>query len=335
VEDLRIKLFTHTDMDGVSNAIIANLAFGKENVDIEYCNYNDVNEKVKNFYIGADKNHYDRVFITDISVNEEVANIIDYYEDGGRCYAITTLLDHHPTALFLNDYTWAYVGTEEVLQWEDAGLQIHKVCGGYLFLTYLMYNAFDFKEIKKLGELQNLCVFIEQVRKYDTWEWKTFYQDEIPKQLNDLLYIYGRERFIDRVTDKILNGKFEFDKTDLLLLELEQDKITNYIEKKNKELIKKAFKPNIDSPIYSVGFVFAENYISELGNKLAEANTDLDFVVIITNGKTISYRGIKDTIDLGKDVASIFGGGGHPKSAGSQISEELKLQMIHNAFGFE
>ena len=39
-----IKLFTHTDLDGVGCAILAKLAFGEE-VDISYCNYDDINER--------------------------------------------------------------------------------------------------------------------------------------------------------------------------------------------------------------------------------------------------------------------------------------------------
>ena len=45
----KIKLFTHTDLDGVGCAILAYLAFGRENVDVEYCNYDDVDEKVETF----------------------------------------------------------------------------------------------------------------------------------------------------------------------------------------------------------------------------------------------------------------------------------------------
>lgn len=38
---MKIKIFTHTDLDGVGCAIIAYLVFGKENVDVDipikYC----------------------------------------------------------------------------------------------------------------------------------------------------------------------------------------------------------------------------------------------------------------------------------------------------------
>jgi oligoribonuclease NrnB/cAMP/cGMP phosphodiesterase (DHH superfamily) len=46
---MNIKLFTHTDLDGVGCAILAYLAFGKENVAVEYCNYDDIDLRVSQF----------------------------------------------------------------------------------------------------------------------------------------------------------------------------------------------------------------------------------------------------------------------------------------------
>lgn len=45
---MKIKLFTHTDLDGVGCAVLAYLAFGYENVDVEFCSYDNVNQKVSN-----------------------------------------------------------------------------------------------------------------------------------------------------------------------------------------------------------------------------------------------------------------------------------------------
>ena len=43
-----IKLFTHQDLDGIGCAILAQLTFGK-NVDITYCNYDEVDSLVKEY----------------------------------------------------------------------------------------------------------------------------------------------------------------------------------------------------------------------------------------------------------------------------------------------
>ena len=50
-------------------------------------------------------------------------------------------------------------------------------------------------------------------------------------------------------------------------------------------------------------------------------------------GCTVSYRTVKEDIDLGKDVASLFGGGGHPKAAGSEFSQTIKLKIVGKIFG--
>lgn len=318
---MRIKLFTHNDLDGVGCTILSYLTFGKDNVSVDHCGYNDINEKVKEFVVAENYKNFDYIYITDISISEEVAELIQTTEK-------FQLLDHHPTALNLNKYEWCTVQIEN---------NNEKTSGTRMFFDYLLSKGFlQNSKTYKIDGCYNLKCFVENVRKYDTWLWKTKYNDEEPKMWNDLLYIMGRDEFIESILYRVVSYScFDFCDFDLKLLKYRQNDINNYIEKKNKELVKKGFKPNDSSPLYYVGFVFAENYISELGNNLAEMNTDLDFIIIITNGKTISYRGIKDTIDLGKDVASVFGGGGHPKAAGSQISEELKLKMIHSAFGFE
>lgn len=43
--------------------------------------------------------------------------------------------------------------------------------------------------------------------------------------------------------------------------------------------------------------------------------------------------GILAKLAFGKDVASIFGGGGHPKAAGSEFSQSIKLKVIEEIFG--
>lgn len=296
--DMNIKLFTHNDLDGIGCGILAILAF--DDVDIEYCTYGDINGKVSEFLKENKYNNYDHIYITDISISLDLAKEIDKMQEK------FTLIDHHPTALDLNNFSWCTVEVEN---------KNGKNSGINLFHSYL--------KNKKLNK-QNVIEFVEIVRQYDTWEWATIYDNDIPKKWNDLLYIYGTEKFVAKIVKKLKNkDTFVFTQTDLLLLELEEDKKKQYIKKKTKELIEKNIKG------YHVGIVFAEQYISELGNYLAKNNSQLDFIILIGN-KTISYRGIKD-IDLGK-FAKQFGGGGHPRASGSQICIEKQIEYIEKLF---
>ncbi len=109
-----IKLFTHTDLDGVGCAVLAKLAF-KDEVDIEYCNYDEINEKVLE-YINQNDNKIP-IYITDISVKEELAKLLDKRGN-------VQLLDHHPTALELNKYSWCRVMVEDLSGLKTSGTKM-------------------------------------------------------------------------------------------------------------------------------------------------------------------------------------------------------------------
>ena len=69
-------------------------------------------------------------------------------------------------------------------------------------------------------------------------------------------------------------------------------------------------------------------YTSELGNTLVKRHPELDFIVMIDMGeKSVSYRSVKDNIDLGKNVAAKFGGVGHPKAAGHFFGVRNKIDI--------
>lgn len=297
-----IKLFTHTDLDGVGCAILAKLAFGEE-VDIEYCDYENVNEKVSE-YVNTNEDNFSYIYITDISVNEEIAKLLDVR--GG-----VHLLDHHPTALNLNKYPWCKVMVENL-----NGL---KTSGTEMFYHWLGMNR---------GLNKSLNRFTEVVRNYDTWRWKELGEEGlICKQINDLLYLYGRDRFITWCISAIHDQVFpRLYASDELVLKIKQNEIDEYIKEKDEKMFTSSMCGHV------CGFVFAEKYFSELGNRLCQIHPEIDFVAMIDMNGTVSYRTVKENIDLGEDVARQFGGGGHPKAAGSQFSNEIKMKVIENIF---
>ena len=299
-----IKLFTHTDLDGVGCAILAKLAFG-DKVDIEYCNYDEINSKVEEFF---NKGSECECHITDISINDELAYRIN---DSGKKYQ---LLDHHPTALRLNKFYWCDVRIENA----DTHIQ---TSGTELYYKWLVKNHY-------LEDRDVLNRFVELVTNYDTWRWSTLGEDGfICKQVNTLLYIYGRDRFIDWcILDISINLFPRLRDSDRLILEIEQRTIDDYVEAKNKQL----FIGDLCGR--TCGFVFAEKYFSELGNRLCQMHPEIDFVAMIDMDGKVSYRTIKDDINLGEDVAKQFGGGGHLKAAGSQFSKETRMDIIKKIF---
>lgn len=319
----KIKLFTHTDLDGVGCAILAYLAFGRENVDVEYCDYSNVDEKVCEFASMALDRNYDMVFITDISISEKTAEYLiqapEYLLNRWR------LFDHHATALGLNKYDWC-----KVKIWYDDGIP---TSGTELFYEYLTYHAYICPANTTETVLKNINRFVEIVRDYDTWRWKEELGEEgiICKQVNDLFYIYGRDEFIAWTIAKItLRRSFpDLDPVDVIVLKQNQRDIDIYVEQKDKQL-----KILMDYSGREYGVVFAERYFSELGNRLCEIHPELAYIAMfdICNGK-VSYRTIRDDIDLGGEIAHSFGGGGHRKAAGSTFdADDIQVTVLGELF---
>lgn len=318
---MKVKCFVHTDLDGVGCAILAYLAFGRENVDVEYCDYGDIDGKVREFYLSDVDKQYDDIYITDILIDEENATWIeDLVRSGERWH----LFDHHATALGLNKYDWCEVSVMN----NTLGI---KTSGTELFYTYLRrHEQFDHLSANVIG---NIDEFVDIVRDYDTWRWKELGKEGIVcKHVNDLFYIYGREKFIDWALGQILTLKFYrgisvfpiYSEKDMALLDQKQKDIDIYVEEKNKQLIEK-----VDEFGHVYGIVFAERYFSELGNRLCEMNPDIEYVAMVDICEgTVHYRTIREDVDLGGEIAHAYGGGDHKKAAGSKFDRKAIMAEL-------
>ena len=298
---MRIKLFTHTDLDGVGCYIALADAFGESNIDVVFCDYHNVNERVEKF-LNDPVEGYNIVLITDISVNENVAEMIDNQDS----YEFM-LLDHHKTAEDLNKYDWAYVVSSDSKGKTSGTSMVSDVFIG-----------------DKVTRSEAHLAFIETVRRYDTWEWSTIYNDEHAKQTNDLLDIYGRKDFIEMYLEKLQKGDMSFTGPQQLVLELRQREIDGYIKSKEKTMQVMI----VDG--LRVGLVFNERFSSEMGNVLSEKHPELDLIAMANIDRgTISLRTIHDDVDLSV-FAKRYAGGGHPKAAGMPLfprSKEMVAMM--------
>ena len=314
-------VFSHTDLDGIGCAILAYLAFGRDNVDVEYCNYDDVDGKIREFYLCGNPEEYDAIYITDISVDEEVAAEIDSLVKAGQNWK---LFDHHATALWLNEYEWCTV----MVRHHYSGI---KTSGTELFSMHLFENEqFDHYDAHTIA---NIGFFVDIVRDYDTWRWKELGEEGIVcKQVNDLFHIYGREKFIDWAINQIQGIDYvsplqtfpSFSVTDKALLEQKQREIDIYVESKDNQLVEK-----IDQFGHTYGVVFADRFISELGNRLSEMHPELNYIAMIDiSHGTVSYRTTSENIDLGGEIAHSHGGGGHRKAAGSQFDISVVRDLV-------
>ncbi|KMJ59541.1 oligoribonuclease [Bacillus sp. LL01] len=301
-----IHLFTHNDLDGVGCGILAKLAF-KEKVKVHYNSVGSLNYQVADFMEEATPQH--QIYITDLSVNEENAQKLDYFvkQLGGK----VQFIDHHKTALHLNEYDWAAVTVE----YEDGRL----TSATSLFYEHLLDN-----ELISRGEA--LDEVVELIRQYDTWEWD-HNKNTKAKRLNDLLYMISIDDFEERMLQKLSNAvRFDFDDFETQILDMEEQKLERYLRKKRREIVQ---KPVGDK---WVGIVHAESFLSEIGNTLGKENPHLDYIAMINMGnKRISLRTIHDDVDVSQ-VAGKFDGGGHAKASGCTLNEQAYKLFVAEAF---
>lgn len=307
-----IYLFTHTDLDGVGCAILAKLFFADEPC-ITYCDYGDIDHKVKTLLNNAEILHSeDKIFITDISISKELAKRIE----ASSLECAIKLFDHHATAEPLNEFSWCKVrATDE----EDHDL----TCGTKMFYDHLVHQYGDLYK-------NSLCDFVDFVRQWDTWTWKnTGERGRAAKYMNDLLDIRGRYDFINHFVHQFqTKGYCYLDDIDKMLLEIRQKEIQEYIHEKSQQM------QNAHWGEYNVGIVFADRFISELGNQLCELYPEIDFIAMINiANQKVSYRTIHDDINLAA-FAQRYGGGGHPKAAGSQFTEDVLKETIEKIFDY-
>ena len=310
-KESRIKLFTHNDLDGIGNEILAKLAFDYVDVTIVR-NPAEASLEFDEFLFHELHKDYDHIFITDISISEDVAKKVDSLN-----LQNLTLLDHHSTAMYLNKHPlWAKV---EVVR---NGIPMS---GTHLFYELLnAHKLFD----GMWGE-KALEIFVEKIRRYDTWEWKDKYFDTTASDLNNLFWLYGREKFVNTYVNRFNSlQQFSthrdvwvemFSDTDKLVLDMNREEKKAYFIRKEKEMIVSTYNG------YKVGIVYADRFISELGNHLSEMYSNLDYVALIDIGKCkVSLRTIHDDIHLGEEIAKKFGGGGHSKASGFSFHPDLK-----------
>lgn len=305
----KVRLFTHNDLDGYAAYITARCYFPKEDIFVEYCTHENIDDRLEHFMKTINYG-VDYVFITDIAMKTiETANKI------AICDALmedvtVKLLDHHEDALFLNNYSFGKVEVERDGEF---------ICGSMLFYDYLI-NELHFPKNDTLAQ------WLKLVNDYDTWLWEDKYHYELPKLWNELFFFYERNLFVENTLKKIQRKNLDFSNIEKMYLDLEHGKQKQYV----KSRVKNSFLKEILG--YKCAIAFGEQYINELATGLYEEYPESEIQIIIT-GKNISYRSRnKDLcIDL-NDFASHFNGGGHKNAAGSPITIEMREAYLNLLF---
>ena len=305
--DKKVKLFTHDDLDGIGCGVLGEAAYG-ENISIDYCTNSDINTRFRAFVESGEYQNYDRIFITDINLDAQNAALID-----SLMAKKTMLLDHHPTAMFLNDYDWAFVDT--TLPGTDI-----KTSGTELFFKQLeAERALDWRLPYK--------EFAELVRDYDTWRWTTPEgKGQICKDYNDSMHLYGKANFVQIVGERLRDGSLELTETDRILLDVDRRRRDAYCDAKLQNVMVAQMGP------YTCGVVFADTYVNDLAHHVMNHHPEIDFVAVVDPGGNVALRTKREDLDLGQEIAKPLGGGGHPKAAGFQFDPQKTQFLVQDIF---
>lgn len=243
-------LFSHCDMDGIGAGIVFKKMFGLAS-EVHYLGYNSINDRIKHrLHQLRASGETPTIYMVDISVNEEVANILDAYPGEKH------LLDHHESAKWLNKYRWATVDTSS--------------CGTKLLFEYVPY-------LQK-GVLAEYTEFVHHVNDYDLW----IHEHSLSKELNRLFYILG----IDRFESRMLNDpKPDFTDTEVLLLTLEDEAFEKYTNKVDRAMAQYEWN---GEPFCGIAYV--DRFQSEVAHELMDRNDLEMVALVDINARKVSLR---------------------------------------------
>ena len=306
---MKVLLFTHkNDIDGMGNAILARLAF--RDVKYELCGTFELTEKVLGYYNDGSIYDYDKVFVTDLCLEDPVLSRIAQDE---RLKDKILNFDHHKTFACEKYTKHSFVN---VLVSDEKGL----CCGTSLFYNHLVSNGLIDKDNLAIKE------FVELTRQHDTWEWKNIYNNEKARYLATLFDVVGCNGYIDLMTDKLKSNicdSFEFNEFEKLLI----DNRLIQIEEKMKVYANKVIYKDILGLRAGINFITYE-YRNELAQYFKDNNFDIDFAMMIAlDPGVVCYRSVKNDVRV-RDVAEYFGGKGHDKAASNPITDETEKKLV-------
>ena len=303
----KILLFTHkSDIDGMGEIILSKIAFGE--IDYIMCtNVDNLGIKIMEEYNKGTLYNYETIYITDLSVKKDVADILFNDE---KIKDRIFLFDHHASAI-----------EEGLLEYKNCTIKVEdekeKLCATQIFYEYLKEKGF-------ISSKNIIDEFVELVRREDTYDWKKlgdFKANELAMLFNEI----GPEKFVKRMLNKInKKDSFEFDEEETEIIEDKKKGIENAVQKYTKYLK----LVDIDGIKVDVCFIEYEyrNFIAEY---LAENNRDdADAVMMIAmDNDQISIRCLKGG-SYARQIAEKFGGGGHDRAAAISINDKMKDEII-------
>ena len=293
---MKIRVFTHTDLDGYGVLLSCMYAFGKENVEWSKHGYDGSLDKTLRHFI-ADNQHikYDLVIIGDICPEEE--ELLEWINDINEVGEVKYLLfDHHETrAELIKNYEWAHYHPKRSGTW-----QVYN----HLREIWPDWEDIDPKQCLEL---------MTTIDMYDTWQKSYQIWWERGELYTNLLSSIGFHAMLDA-----------------FYLPEDISEIANTLARgldlQNKEKIESAIDDATFIPEFNAVLINARGNHSVVGHKALEKYPKADYAIILCN-RSVSLRSRDD----GPNVATIaekLGGGGHEHAAGFSITKSKRVEII-------
>lgn len=322
-------LFTHSDLDGIACYIVAKMYIesANEKLNVHFCDYENINEYLRGFMHGSEWHEEDYIIISDISPDDKTADEIEDFMRNENVNVV--MLDHHPNAEKYNCYVWSKVYIEYSNGLKTSGASL--VYDWFNRLTYFEDNDRDdcyYEIYRKTMDVRAgaLEEFVDLVRCYDTWEWKTNKEiGQRARQLNMIFSKKDRDDFIEYILDRYIVGRDHFPEYTPDDQQIIQDVIRYEKKCYNETFMSLRVLPKDG---YIVGVCFGDHAVSIVCDMILEEYRSIDYIINInTTYRKLEFRTLRDDIDLGKDIASQYGGGGHPKAAGALLDDNMLMKM--------
>ena len=306
---MKVLLFTHkNDIDGMGNAILAQLAF--DEVNYVLCGTFDLTDSVEKYYKDGSIYDYDRVYVTDLCLQDPILSKIAQDEKISKKIQV---FDHHKTFAEpkYTDHPFITVQLEN-----EKGL----CCGTSIFYNHLLQEGLLTSDNQAIAE------FVELTRQHDTWEWRNIYNNEKSRELSILFDALGCDGYISLMTEKLRNKEtkvFDYDSMERTLI----DNRKQQIAEKCKFYADRIHYREILGMKAGIVFITYE-YRNELAEYFRENNFDMDFTMMIAfDPGVVAYRSVKEGVHV-RPVAELFGGKGHEKAATNPITDEMLTKII-------
>ena len=290
---------------------------------------------------------YDYIFIGDLSfsdknfVEEKIFSHISLYEK-------LIILDHHQSALWMNEYDFAFIKPHDCK---------NCIISSGTILTFLAFKDLLYTNLSKdeYSVLEKICNCIAAYDTYFFKEQTELSESQYGSYPNDLNILFKYYNSIGK-SQEFLQNLFELDANlyesviraslwlnfsdkDRAIIEVQKNNIQSEIDRALRDMkVVDIHSKSVEyDSVYNGQLIcgvyyYSGPYISEIGNAMCDnKKTKIDFAVIIDmNRDKVSLRCKDDDLDLTQLIKDIPNAGGHPKACGFSFDGSITNNNTNN-----